>query len=60
MRTISVCLFVAGLLLGATGCATVDEPQGPQMQVQNECVQIADRTERQRCLDEAAFGKGNY
>ena len=51
------------VIFALSACATpTDDPHPPithseRMSLQNECVRIADNSERQRCLDQAAFAE---
>lgn len=51
-------------LLCLAACATSNDPHremthAERMSLQNDCTRIADRSERQRCLDQAATGQRN-
>ena len=56
-----VYVIALALCLALSACATSHEDPNPpithseRMSLQNECVKIADRSERERCLEQAAF-----
>ena len=56
-------LLAASLLL-LTGCASDADPRpdithSERMSLQNECTKIADRSERERCIERASFDRGH-
>lgn len=52
-------LITAVLLSAVVLACSTTRPEDPQPGLQAECVKIADRSERERCLDEAAFGRSD-
>lgn len=50
------CLALCCLALSLSACQSSPQETG-SMTIQNECVQIAERMARERCIEEAAFGR---
>lgn len=61
LRCLALSISLTGVLLLLAGCqATGDTPNPPmshsdRMSLQNECAKMADRSEREACLERAAF-----
>ena len=61
VRRATITMSLGGWLLLMTGCQTTDQPSNPpmtqsdRMSLQSECAKMADRSEREACLERATF-----